>query len=587
MANVFFKRGHQAALDLLKQNVENSVEGAAFQEGSFYLTDDTNRLYFAQASNKLVELNQFIHFVDVQRNPTSGQTALPTAADATLKEGDIYYILDENILCIYTNNNWKQINPDTYLVSSNAAMTVETDNGAAYVGVNLRDSKNDQVSGGFTITGGSNVQVSSSGNTITIDSTDTNTDTTYDLETANSQTEGIITLKGSNNSTDTITIKGGTNISLRTNGPDHATEPNTITISSSSAVTGITDEFTENGVYTITLEGLNASTTGKTPTINYGHTSDGNGGYVNSATPAVFANGTASLDVYTATEVDNLIANRLSSIDAMHYNGLINSALEASTYLLSNPTDGLGTVYKINADFEMPGTISGIGNQKVKKGDLVIAGKGANGLGTDNNVVWEIVPSGDDQLLTVTGNASENAVTFGDSLENHADLGMIALSGGRKTNSANNAAIEVSTNVVNQSYTTFSIVHGDPGTGTAVSIPAATGDAVQTTGTALSIPVITALSKDDQGHVTSVSAQTYQLTDTHAVLQPITKGVDAVNNVGTAAFTFQLDTAASQSSQTATISIKSNNLKITSETVNRGTASEDTYIVVDLEWGTF
>jgi len=37
MASVYFKRGHQAALKAL----------TTFTEGAFYLTDDTNRLYFA------------------------------------------------------------------------------------------------------------------------------------------------------------------------------------------------------------------------------------------------------------------------------------------------------------------------------------------------------------------------------------------------------------------------------------------------------------------------------------------------------------------------------------------------------------
>jgi hypothetical protein len=50
MANVMFKRGTHAALKQLQSYVD----------GCFYLTTDTDRLYVAQSSSELVELNKSI-----------------------------------------------------------------------------------------------------------------------------------------------------------------------------------------------------------------------------------------------------------------------------------------------------------------------------------------------------------------------------------------------------------------------------------------------------------------------------------------------------------------------------------------------
>ena len=51
MANVMFKRGTQSALQTLIDNK------STFTEGTFYLTTDSDRLYFAQSASELVLLN--------------------------------------------------------------------------------------------------------------------------------------------------------------------------------------------------------------------------------------------------------------------------------------------------------------------------------------------------------------------------------------------------------------------------------------------------------------------------------------------------------------------------------------------------
>ena len=53
MANVKFLKGTQSNFNGLTQ----------FTDGAFYLTTDTDRLYFAQSETECVPLNQFIRTV--------------------------------------------------------------------------------------------------------------------------------------------------------------------------------------------------------------------------------------------------------------------------------------------------------------------------------------------------------------------------------------------------------------------------------------------------------------------------------------------------------------------------------------------
>lgn len=96
MSNVKFLRGTQAKLDNL----------TSFNEGAFYLTSDTDRLYFAQSNNELVYLNKYI---------TKVNTLAELQAMANLNDGDFYYVVKENILCTRITDSdgtvhWAQIN---------------------------------------------------------------------------------------------------------------------------------------------------------------------------------------------------------------------------------------------------------------------------------------------------------------------------------------------------------------------------------------------------------------------------------------------------------------------------------------------
>lgn len=254
MANVSFKRGLSTALSNI-----------TVEDGVFYLTTDTHRLYVGQGSN-LAELNQSV---------TTYATWADMEENAPKQEGQFYYAIQENVLACYLPelNKWQQINPDhndnddTYISSLTVAPVDKSETGklkytiivgqktkhhgkaettvtpditgqleissedlnaiASNVAVGV---KTDAITGnenGFAlkttgggadadtniaIVGGDNVNVgrSEDGKTITIKSTDT--DTTYDL--LSNAGDAKVTLHGSDNADRTVSFIGAQQIEV-------------------------------------------------------------------------------------------------------------------------------------------------------------------------------------------------------------------------------------------------------------------------------------------------------------------------------------------------------------------------------------
>jgi hypothetical protein len=106
--NVSFLKGKQSSLAGLANN---------YQAGAFYLTEDTDRLYFAQSATELVYLNKYISTVPKKSD-------LPALANVSV--GDFYYVADGNILCTKASNDataWTQINPKDKNDNDNTKVT--------------------------------------------------------------------------------------------------------------------------------------------------------------------------------------------------------------------------------------------------------------------------------------------------------------------------------------------------------------------------------------------------------------------------------------------------------------------------------
>lgn len=120
MANVMFKRGTQSSFNNL----------STYQDGCFYLTTDSHRLYIGTGNNKADLVSQSV----ITYDNWAAIEALSNSAPGLSFEGQFYYAKAENILCTYSNGKWVQINPDhnddhdTYVksvrVAKNAADTV-------------------------------------------------------------------------------------------------------------------------------------------------------------------------------------------------------------------------------------------------------------------------------------------------------------------------------------------------------------------------------------------------------------------------------------------------------------------------------
>lgn len=128
MANVGFLRGSQANLNTLMTGKTD------IKEGSFYLTNDTNRLYFGKSATELVALNEGVITVAAIAN-------LPTGADLSNEIGHFYYATAENILCVYNGQQWVQINPDTDTQVSSVSTAVAVAENAATATTTLKFSR--------------------------------------------------------------------------------------------------------------------------------------------------------------------------------------------------------------------------------------------------------------------------------------------------------------------------------------------------------------------------------------------------------------------------------------------------------------
>lgn len=138
MANVQFLKGTQSKLNSL----------TSYEAGAFYLTEDSDRLYYAQSSNELVYLNKNIITVN-------NIQALPFIADAYV--GDVYYAVEENVLCTRRTTNdtsWTQINQvtDTYVYGKDISFVKRSPKegeaqGSIYYDVTLTQGHKDVKSG--------------------------------------------------------------------------------------------------------------------------------------------------------------------------------------------------------------------------------------------------------------------------------------------------------------------------------------------------------------------------------------------------------------------------------------------------------
>lgn len=456
--NVKFLTGTQSKLD--------SITSGNYQAGAFYLTNDTDRLYFAQSATELVYLNKYIKTV-----PTQAQ--LPDITEVSV--GDFYFVSAANALVTKNDNQWTQINPpdtntDTSLTGASFAAVPK--DGNIEVSYTLTQSTIDKVNGGdatpatpitgkftisgsdigsvvtnvaldvnasvasnkatvtlagtgvasdatgFSITGGSNIQITGTDNAITV----TASDTTYEMSSpANSTAIQLKETPGGDTDTVTISADNTTNSSVSVTGANE----NSIVIKHKDynySKTALVDQTPANAssfdiVSGVSLE--NGHVTGvstskvtlpnmlhKISSINAGADGKIYISLVDNSGDLIPGSATASeqvlyykvdgAKVYNQAELTDYfytkedIDSTLKSANAMTFKGSVGETSDTNQTL---PTTNVqsGDTYIVVGDTP----ILGSGNAG-KNGDLFIAAgtEGADGYLTEIN--WIYVPSGNE-----------------------------------------------------------------------------------------------------------------------------------------------------------------------------------------------
>ena len=542
--NVSFLRGTQSKLDGL----------STFQPGAFYLTEDTDRLYFAQSASELVYLNKYIMTV-------SNKTDLPSITAVNV--GDFYYVANGNILCTKASagaTSWTQINPpdtndDTALTGADFRAAAEGDN--IVVSYSLAQTKKDikgtpttldPITGTFTIKG------SDIGSVVTNIALDVNATVDSNTATVKLKGEGVatnasgFTISGGNNvtiggSNNAITIAAEdttytmsspantTNIVLT----DNAGTPNTVNIaadnSSNSSITVIgTDEnkiLIEHKDYTYSKDALSTQT-------------PANGGTFNIVSGVTLENGHVtgiSTDTVTLPNMTHKIksigadASGRVSVVLVDYNGSdINGSVKESGQVLYykigdtivyNQGD-LGEHFytKDEIDSTLQGAnamtfrgavgedsaLESLPTSGVKNGDtyIVVGNQVVNGSGNHGHKGDLFIATGDEDSngIIASNNIEWIHVPAGDEIDTTYTFSFVANKGLAIKNNASGttsylaiaggAAIDVTTNgTLNISHA--NVTRTDP------------TKATTTIGSGTKVTVVTGVTSNDQGHVTAVA----------------------------------------------------------------------------------
>lgn len=262
-------------LGFLKGTQANFEKLTSYQAGAFYLTTDTNRLYFADSASKASYLNKYVHTV-------ATEAALKTAITAKeVLNGDFVYVSGLNALVAIDSNaanGYVQVNAyenddlDTKVTGNSFATAVAADKSYITVTQTLSQTTHDNVHGGDTA--GPSVTGS-----FQIKSSDIAAITpTVGVDVGASVSNGVATIKtsGTGASGDGFTVKGSKAVTVSSNGADGfiieadnsvstlGTSGNTITLSES---TGESSEVTiEAGTQMVTGAG---STAGKSVKVSH------------------------------------------------------------------------------------------------------------------------------------------------------------------------------------------------------------------------------------------------------------------------------------------------------------------------------
>ena len=527
-----FLQGAQTALNGLITN------GGA-QEGSFYLTNDTHRLYIGKTVNGKVvpvAVNEGVTTVaNINSLPTSGVNA-----------GEFYYATTENILCVYNGSQFIQINTDKNTTLNDFSIVAEMviDINGATITQTIADSEEDTYNTVFTIKDSGEANIISVGSDTEGNPVIDIKGDKYSLEENVVNNVATLSLISENTENDTaIKVEAGANITITEN-----TEKDGIIIASSYENTKIKadpegikleyDGFNDDGAGILKLTIKDTDEDTYTAQINLGK-------------------------YYTEEEIDNKFKN----LNGMKYIGTVGNTALPTSEVKS------GYTYMVDKD-----NVKVNENITANIGDLLIATGDEGEDGYLTTIIWTHIPSGDDVHIDTTYNLKN--LTHGKDLWNNnqgESAGSWQLEAGTAINLIDNPnsddglnELTIQVNHANIEHTENSSAPTDGGTGLTA------------------ITAVSGVTVNEQGHVTDVAYKTYGIKDTTyelsgATVEVVSEELDAKGNKKYSVTTTGIltDTYANEEAGTSEVTVTSETLTL--KAVDGNTAAYN----MEITWGSF
>ena len=522
MANVLFKRGLQKDVPL-----------STAQDGVFYLTQDTNRLYVGQGT-KAILLNQTVNIIPTI-NDLKGLTT-QWGANANQHINDFYYISESNILAVYTgsgeDNGWVQINPDTNTKNKSASVAASsnTATNTANVDISVTDTDDISVTASMAVKGLNGISVDANNGVLEISGDP------YALsgDIANGQLNLVLN-NGSTTHTVVVKAKGAASL-VKDNGELFISSENTVNESASLSVG-------DGGVLNVSITDSDSQSVAATAAIGI-KLSD------NTFMPIVETDGlvAAASAIYSRADIDQMFRG----LNGMTFKGSVSDVLPTSNV-------SVGDVYIVATN----GAASAVHAGTIV-GDLFIAKlasgatEDANGYIPANKLEWTYVPSGNEDLADVTYTPIITTANHQLILQDGNDI----TKAGIVLNAGTNIALSSTESATGVLATTIN--HASISTTTTAAAALSNGAASFTAIKGLTI---------SNGHVTAIE------TDTFTPVTYDLSGATATvaNNKATVGIGLVDSNNIAQTG--ANFSIESSSLTITATGTNG--------IVADMVWGTF
>ena len=563
--NIRFLLGSQ---DNLKPYIQGSSTAA---EGTFYLTQDTHRLYIGTKEGRAVPVNEgVITVADLTELNSHTSVANP---------GEFYYVTDGNILCVYAGAaGWVQINnnSNTYLTDTDTEISLAgkvatittkyTDNtGNKDLTNALTDSWEFEVAAGLTI--------AVNGDKITLNAAEID-----EFSAAASGDTATVTLTDTFDKTADFNIKTGSTATMTV-----AAEGKDVTLTvkdmfnKSVAVAPDATDADKKG-FRVSVTDMGGTVSGTfDPQIAVGAGDD-----ATKHKTVSFKDGTATLPVYTKDEIDNIKL----ALNAMTYRGLVANSASGSSIKAWSAVKGAAA--EIGDTYLFAEKVTD-GNNTYSKGTLAIArGQETNGVIAAGNVIWDFVESTVD---TDTKYELNNSATT--AAKNDGFVQLIGKVGGttesgKKVYFQNGTEIvaDVSVDASGDAFVKFS---HEGHTATPTNNTKAQDKAVYSSSdnAALKETKITAIESivvNAQGHVTGITTNEITLRDTNAVINKVGMTVGAATNANSVALTsaVQLKDGAGTA-----MTEKTGSWNIKSETLVFNQKDSGASLGIDLVWGSF